>query len=179
MNILKFIGIFGIFIIGLQNTLADDSDNVMINIGLYENYNDCVSQTNILYEFNKSLFIKCNCLKSKNCYNKLIDSSTFKSYFFYYDNDTIPLYLYELNFKKNCYKMPLPISFTNQQPDLYVYNELDFSQYCGGIIIFSSLIIICMIAIVILSINYFINKRIKNKLLVTSPPSYKSLRVNT
>jgi hypothetical protein len=175
MNSIKLIGIFGILLVCLQNAFAKDYGNsVVINVGLYENYNDCISKTNNLYEYNKSLYLKCNCIQSNDCYNKLIESAKFKSYFFYYDNVTIPLYLYELNFKDQCYRFTI----LSGKPDLYVNNEMDFSQFCGGLIIVTSLLIIFIITITILSINYCIttkNKTNRNKLLLNSQPTYKAL----
>jgi hypothetical protein len=183
MNTFKLIGIFGILLVCLQNVNArastrtsdsDNSNNVVINVGLYGTYNDCISKTNNLYEYKTSTNLKCNCIQSNDCYNKLIESATFKSYFFNYSN--ITLYLYELNFNDQCYKLPL----SSGTPDLYVYNEMDFSQFCGGLIIVSSLLIICIITITILSINYCITKnntkkKNRNKLLLNSQPTYKAL----
>jgi hypothetical protein len=157
----------------IPNTRANASttNNTIINVGLYDNYNDCISQTTEMYKYKQSLDIKCNCFLSNDCYNKLTESAKFKTYLFNYHNDSI--YLDELNFKDQCYKFTL---LTEPSTDVYIYNEMTFYQYCGGLIVFSSLFIIFIITISILSLNYFINKKTKKKgiLLVNIPPPYQA-----
>jgi hypothetical protein len=172
LNLFSLIGLFFIpSIIATNNT--NNTNNTIINIGLYENYNDCISQTNILYNYKKYLDIKCNCFLSNDCYNKLTESVKFKTYFFYYDNMSI--YLDELNFKDQCYRFTI-LSETSH--DIYVYNEMTFYQYCGGLIVFLSLFILCIITISILSVNYIISKKTKKKdTLLTNipPPLYQAI----
>jgi len=147
--------------------ISASTNNTIINVGLYDNYNDCISQTNVLDNYKKSLDINCNCFLSNDCYNKLTESAKFKTYFFIYNN--VSIYLNELNFKDQCYKFTI---MSETSHDVYIYNEMTFYQYCGGLIVFSSLFIICIITIAILTINYFINTKTKKKgtLLTNVPP---------
>jgi hypothetical protein len=146
-------------------TIFGYTTNTVINVGLYENYNDCISQTNILYTYKQSFDITCNCFLDNDCYNKLTESDKFKTYFFNYDNYNI--YLDELKFKDQCYRFTI----LSGKTDIYIYNEMTFYQRCGGLIVVSSLFIISIIIFIVI-----INTKTKKKgiLLIDEPPLYQS-----
>lgn len=161
--------LIGLFLGCLIPSIIGDTTNTIINVRLYETYSDCISQTNVLYKYKQSLNIKCTCVPSTDCYNKLTESSKFKTYFFNYNNASI--YFDALNFKDTCYRFTM---LSKTSPDIYIYNDMTFYQYCGVFIVCSSFIIICII-ISIISINYFINKKKKKgNLLVNIPPPYQA-----
>ena len=166
--------IFGIFtlssIISISNAYDFDDDdddfinnNAMINVRLYKNHTDCVNQQNSLYYYHKNFFINCDCFKISNCLYTLKDSKKLEDYSFDYNNYSYNLD--NLNFTNQCYKFR----------DIYIYNELNIFEYCGGRIFIFSFIMIIVFVCCIANFNYFFQKRNKKRHKITSPPDYQSM----
>jgi len=172
--------IFGIFTLSsifsilnadeyFDDTFGEDDDfpnnNAMINVRLYKNYTDCVNQQNNVYYYHKNFFINCDCFKRNICLDTLKDSKKLEDYSFDYNNYSYNLN--ELNFTNQCYNFR----------GVYMYNELNIFQYCGGRIVLFSFIMIILFACCIAHIDYFTYKRKKQTKLNNNsyPPDYQSL----
>ena len=140
----------------------DYIDNSMINIELYKTKENCSNRYDMIHNYNYNFEVKCECIKSDNCYNKLFNSSKFNSLYLSYNKSKI--YLNKLNYTKQCYNYK----------DYYFYNSINLYTFCSSF----TILYVFLVTAVILSIIGIVNCKIKSKkykVLDETPPRYDSI----
>ena len=140
----------------------DYIENSMINIELYKTKENCINRYDIIYKSRYNFEVKCECIKSDNCYNKLFNSSKFNSLYLSYNNSKI--YLNKLNYTNQCYNYK----------DYYFYNSINLYTFCSSF----TILYVFLVTAVILSIIGIVNCKIKSKkykVLDETPPNYNAI----
>jgi hypothetical protein len=146
----------------------DDIDSSIIHIDLYETYNDCIDNNNVLYNYKNNFNFRCNCTTRNKCFNSFMNSSIFNTLFIEYNNSKI--YLNKLNYTGQCQKYK----------NYYIYYVIDIYTFCSTyLILFVFLILLLIVGILSFS-NYKCRKKRYTKINGDNgynevPPNYDAI----
>jgi hypothetical protein len=147
----------------VDDDIDDDAYNTNININLFNTFNDCITNNNVIYNYKTNFEYECNCIKHDKCFNSLLNSSTFNKLYIKYNNSTI--YLNKLNYTEQCQKYK----------NYYIYHIIDIYTFCSTYIILYVFLILLLIVGSITFSNYRCRNKRYTKINNEVPPDYDAI----